>query len=76
MLERWDDEYRKLPWEAFGAHYLQMVGAMGGAHAVPKASRCPTTKTHVAPATSTSGSTGCQERPAAAAGSPHHETKA
>jgi 3,4-dihydroxyphenylacetate 2,3-dioxygenase len=31
ILERWDGEYRKLPWEAFGAHYLQMVGAMGGA---------------------------------------------
>jgi aromatic ring-opening dioxygenase catalytic subunit (LigB family) len=31
ILERWDDEYRKLPWEAFGAHYLQMVGALGGA---------------------------------------------
>jgi 3,4-dihydroxyphenylacetate 2,3-dioxygenase len=31
VLERWNDEYRKLPWEAFGAHYLQMVGAMGGA---------------------------------------------
>lgn len=31
VLERWDDEYRKLPWEAFGAHYLQMLGAMGGA---------------------------------------------
>jgi hypothetical protein len=30
ILERWHDEYRKLPWEAFGAHYLQMVGAMGG----------------------------------------------
>jgi aromatic ring-opening dioxygenase catalytic subunit (LigB family) len=30
ILERWQDEYRKLPWEAFGAHYLQMVGAMGG----------------------------------------------
>lgn len=30
ILERWDSEYRKLPWEAFGAHYLQMVGAMGG----------------------------------------------
>ena len=24
-------EYRKKPWEAFGAHYLQMLGAMGGA---------------------------------------------
>lgn len=31
ILARWDDEYRRLPWEAFGAHYLQMVGAMGGA---------------------------------------------
>ncbi len=31
VLERWNDEYRKLPWEAFGAHYLQMVGALGGA---------------------------------------------
>jgi 3,4-dihydroxyphenylacetate 2,3-dioxygenase len=30
ILERWDSEYRKLPWEAFGAHYLQMVGALGG----------------------------------------------
>ena len=31
ILERWHDEYRKLPWEAFGAHYLQMLGALGGA---------------------------------------------
>ncbi len=31
ILERWDGEYRRLPWEAFGAHYLQMLGAMGGA---------------------------------------------
>jgi len=31
ILERWDAEYRRLPWEAFGAHYLQMLGAMGGA---------------------------------------------
>ncbi|HEY9223797.1 MAG TPA: extradiol ring-cleavage dioxygenase [Variovorax sp.] len=30
ILERWDAEYRRLPWEAFGAHYLQMLGAMGG----------------------------------------------
>jgi 3,4-dihydroxyphenylacetate 2,3-dioxygenase len=30
ILERWQDEYRRLPWEAFGAHYLQMLGAMGG----------------------------------------------
>lgn len=31
VLERWNDEYRRMPWEAFGAHYLQMLGAMGGA---------------------------------------------
>ena len=31
VLEAWDGRFRKLPWEAFGAHYLQMVGAMGGA---------------------------------------------
>lgn len=31
ILSRWDEEYRRLPWEAFGAHYLQMIGAMGGA---------------------------------------------
>jgi 3,4-dihydroxyphenylacetate 2,3-dioxygenase len=31
ILERWNDDYRQKPWEAFGAHYLQMVGAMGGA---------------------------------------------
>lgn len=30
ILDRWDAEYRRIPWEAFGAHYLQMVGAMGG----------------------------------------------
>lgn len=30
VLDAWDSEYRQLPWEAFGAHYLQMVGAMGG----------------------------------------------
>jgi aromatic ring-opening dioxygenase catalytic subunit (LigB family) len=31
ILARWDEEYRRKPWEAFGAHYLQMIGAMGGA---------------------------------------------
>lgn len=30
ILDRWHDEYRRMPWEAFGAHYLQMLGAMGG----------------------------------------------
>ncbi|MFM9039845.1 MAG: hypothetical protein ACKOQV_08015, partial [Betaproteobacteria bacterium] len=27
----WDEDYRQRPWEAFGAHYLQMLGALGGA---------------------------------------------
>ena len=31
VLERWDSDYRRIPWEAMGAHYLQMVGALGGA---------------------------------------------
>lgn len=31
LLERWDAEFRRLPWEAFGAHFLQMLGALGGA---------------------------------------------
>jgi 3,4-dihydroxyphenylacetate 2,3-dioxygenase len=31
VLAQWDTEYRNKPWEAFGAHYLQMLGAMGGA---------------------------------------------
>jgi 3,4-dihydroxyphenylacetate 2,3-dioxygenase len=30
IIANWDRDYRKLPWEAFGAHYLQMLGAMGG----------------------------------------------
>jgi 3,4-dihydroxyphenylacetate 2,3-dioxygenase len=30
IIDHWQDDYRKTPWEAFGAHYLQMVGAMGG----------------------------------------------
>lgn len=31
ILERWDGEYRRRSWEACGAHYLNMVGALGGA---------------------------------------------
>ncbi|VVE83429.1 DODA-type extradiol aromatic ring-opening family dioxygenase [Pandoraea sputorum] len=31
ILADWDTDYRKRPWEAHGAHYLQMVGALGGA---------------------------------------------
>ncbi|MBA6098441.1 hypothetical protein I5S53_17185 [Pseudomonas juntendi] len=30
ILARWDEDYRRQPWEAFGAHYLQMLGALGG----------------------------------------------
>ena len=30
IIERWDSDYRKIPWEAFGAHYLQMIAALGG----------------------------------------------
>ncbi|NQW01458.1 MAG: extradiol ring-cleavage dioxygenase [Rhodospirillales bacterium] len=31
ILENWKTEYQKFFWEGFGAHYLQMLGAMGGA---------------------------------------------
>src|SRR5690606_1642720 len=31
ILEHWDEDFRRKPWEAFGAHYLQMLGALGGA---------------------------------------------
>lgn len=29
MLDQWDAKFRPLPWEGFGGHYLQMVGALG-----------------------------------------------
>ena len=31
ILADFDSEYRKTPWEALGGHYLQMIGALGGA---------------------------------------------
>jgi 3,4-dihydroxyphenylacetate 2,3-dioxygenase len=31
ILARFPDEYRKIPWEGLGGHYLQMIGALGGA---------------------------------------------
>ena len=31
IIERFPDVYRKVPWEGLGGHYLQMVGALGGA---------------------------------------------
>ncbi len=30
IVARFPDVYAKIPWEGFGGHYLQMVGAMGG----------------------------------------------
>ncbi|MBL6716175.1 MAG: extradiol ring-cleavage dioxygenase [Pseudomonadales bacterium] len=30
LLEAFARDFRSLPWEALGAHYLQMVGALGG----------------------------------------------
>ena len=30
ILDDWDSTYRKVYWEAAGAHYLQMLGALGG----------------------------------------------
>lgn len=30
ILRRFPDEYARIPWEGFGSHYLQMVGALGG----------------------------------------------
>lgn len=31
ILERFPTEYARIPWEGFGGHYLQMIGALGGA---------------------------------------------
>lgn len=36
ILERFPDVYAKIPWEGLGGHYLQMVGAMGGAECCAK----------------------------------------
>lgn len=33
VLERFPTEYAKIPWEGHGGHYLQMIGALGGAKA-------------------------------------------
>ncbi|WP_322040176.1 extradiol ring-cleavage dioxygenase [Burkholderia diffusa] len=30
ILDQWDERFRPLPWEGFGGHYLQMIGALGG----------------------------------------------
>jgi len=39
ILAQWDTEFRPRYWEAAGAHYLQMVGALGGADCRAKAER-------------------------------------
>ncbi len=31
ILERFPEEYSHIPWEGLGGHYLQMIGALGGA---------------------------------------------
>jgi len=31
IVDNWNEDFRKRNWEAFGGHYLQMLGAMGGA---------------------------------------------
>lgn len=30
IIARFPTEYRKIPWEGLGGHYLQMIGALGG----------------------------------------------
>lgn len=30
IINNWENEYKKRNWEAFGGHYLQMIGALGG----------------------------------------------
>jgi aromatic ring-opening dioxygenase catalytic subunit (LigB family) len=30
VIDHWQEKFKPVPWEAFGGHYLQMVGAMGG----------------------------------------------
>jgi 3,4-dihydroxyphenylacetate 2,3-dioxygenase len=39
VIDNWDGKFRKLPWEAFGAHYLQMIGALGGRDCRAKGTR-------------------------------------
>ncbi len=36
VLDQWDTKFRPLPWEGFGGHYLQMVGALGGRECTAK----------------------------------------
>jgi 3,4-dihydroxyphenylacetate 2,3-dioxygenase len=36
IIEQWDAKFRPLPWEGFGGHYLQMVGALGARECTAK----------------------------------------
>jgi 3,4-dihydroxyphenylacetate 2,3-dioxygenase len=36
VLDQWDAKFRPLPWEGFGGHYLQMVGALGARECTAK----------------------------------------
>jgi len=56
ILERWDAEYRRKPWEAFGAHTCRCWAPWAAPNAAPRARPCPPTRTPGAPGTSTSGS--------------------
>jgi 3,4-dihydroxyphenylacetate 2,3-dioxygenase len=36
ILGQWDSKFRPLPWEGFGGHYLQMIGALGAEQCTAK----------------------------------------
>jgi 3,4-dihydroxyphenylacetate 2,3-dioxygenase len=36
IIDQWDAKFRPLPWEGFGGHYLQMVGALGARECIAK----------------------------------------
>jgi 3,4-dihydroxyphenylacetate 2,3-dioxygenase len=36
IIDQWDAKFRPLPWEGFGGHYLQMVGALGARECTAK----------------------------------------
>jgi 3,4-dihydroxyphenylacetate 2,3-dioxygenase len=36
VLSQWDSKFRPLPWEGFGGHYLQMIGALGAEQCTAK----------------------------------------
>ena len=39
LLEQWDSKFRRIPWEGFGGHYLQMIGALGSERCTAKGTR-------------------------------------